>query len=180
MRGDDMRHLPLRSLVGAALLTGIIVTGASAAPPVVETETWTLEMALAELAIDPEAHDGDCGSFVLVVDYTVARRTITQPDGDVIRHVSYTGNIYNASDTSESLPRSGTFMILLDFEGESLQRIVRSGLFEWVEVDGHRVPTQVGRYSVTFGSDGVEVASTPRFTNEPPAWLCEALAGSSS
>ena len=74
--------------------------------------------SLADAIFDYEnfgVYDGDCGDFVLLVDFDVVRSVTTWPDRE-IRHVRYEGHFYNASDTSKSIVRNGDFTLTFRFD----------------------------------------------------------------
>src|SRR5215210_7695568 len=130
-----------------ALLLLVAAAGPVAAAAPAHTTT-TGSFTLADAISDYENYgvfDGDCGDFVLLVDFDVVRSVTTWPDRE-IRHVAYEGHFYNASDTSKAIVRNGRFTLTFEFgrAGELLQ-VTQTGLFEYVEIDGHRMPTIVGR-----------------------------------
>lgn len=148
----------------------------AAAAPLHSTTTGTY--TLAEATFDYEnfgVYDGDCGDFVLIVDYEVVREVTTWPDRE-IRHVHYDGHFYNASDTSKSIVRSGDFALTFRFdETGALVELSSTGLFEYVEVDGRRVPTIAGRATTEFAFDPPMTRTTPRASTDTPAFVCETL-----
>jgi hypothetical protein len=148
----------------------------AAAAPVHSTTTGTFTLADAIFEYENfDVYDGDCGDFVLLVDFDVVRSVTTWLDRE-IRHVRYEGHFYNASDTSKSIVRNGDFELTFQFdEAGALLALTSTGLFEYVEVDGHRVPTIVGRASTDFTLDPPITETTPRASTETPEFVCEAL-----
>jgi hypothetical protein len=163
-------------LPAAMILLLAAVGPVAAAAPVQSTITGTF--TLADAIIDYEhfdIYDGDCGDFVLLVDFNVVRQVTTWPDRE-IRHVHYEGHFYNASDTSKSIVRSGDFALTFRFDaaGELLE-LTSTGLYEYVEVDGHRVPTIAGRAMTDFTLDPTTTRTTPHASTVTPAFVCDAL-----
>ena len=126
----------------------------AAAAPLHSTTTGTF--TLADAIFDYEnfgVYDGDRGDFVLLVDFDVVRSVTTWPDRE-IRHVHYEGHFYNASDTSKSIVRNGDFELTFRFDATAeLVELTSTGLYEYVEVDGHRLPTIAGRAATDFTFD---------------------------
>ena len=152
------------------------VGSVAAAAPVRSTTTGTFTLADAIFEYENfGVIDGDCGDFVLLVDFDVVRSVTTWPDRE-IRHVRYDGHFYNASDTSKSIVRNGDFTLTFRYDdaGE-LVELTQTGLFEYVVVDGHRVPTIVGRSTTDLTSDPPATRATPRASSETPAFVCDAL-----
>ena len=156
------------------LLTAAAPVAAAAPFHSTTTGTFTLADAIFEYQ-NFGVYDGDCDEFVLLVDYDVVREVTTWPDRE-IRHVHYEGHFYNASDTSKSIVRSGDFAFTFRFDDTgALLELTQSGLFEYVEVDGHRVPTIAGRATTDFTADPPARWETPHASTETPAFVCEAL-----
>jgi hypothetical protein len=157
----------------------LVLTAAApvaAATPVHSTTTGTY--ALADAIFDYEnfdVYDGDCGDFVLLVDFDVVRSVTTWADRET-RHVHYDGHFYNASDTSKSIIRNGDFTLTFLFgaNGELLD-LTSTGSYEYVEIDGHRVPTIAGRSATDFATDPPTNRTTPHASTETPAFVCDAL-----
>lgn len=148
----------------------------AAAAPVHSTTTGTFTLADAIFEYEHfGVYDGDCGEFVLLVDFVVVRQVTTWPDRE-IRRVRYEGHFYNASDTSKSIVRNGDFTLTFRFDevGE-LVELTSTGLYEYVEIDGHRVPTIAGRGTTDFTFDPPTNWTTPHATTATPAFVCEAL-----
>ena len=157
------------------LLLGAVAPVAAAAP-VRSTTTGTFTLADAIFEYENfGVIDGDCGDFVLLVDFDVVRAVTTWPDRE-IRHVRYDGHFYNASDTSKSIIRSGDFTLTFRFdEAGELVQLTQTGLFEFVVIDGHRVPTIVGRSTTDFSADPPTGRVTPHASSETAAFVCDAL-----
>ena len=163
------------------LPVALILLLAAAAPvaagsPIHTTTTGTF--TLADAIFDYEnfdVYDGDCGDFVLLVDFDVVREVTTWPDRE-IRHVRYEGHFYNASDTSKSITRNGDFSLTFRFDaaGELLE-LTSTGLYEYVVVGGHRVPTIAGRAMTDFTTDPLMIRTTPHATTVTPEFVCAAL-----
>jgi hypothetical protein len=159
----------------ALLALGLALPGVAAAagPERFETTfTYTLQDAIA----DNEAfgiNDGDCGDFVLLIDFSVVREVSVWPDREV-RHVHYTGHFYSSADTSRSIERGGDFNLTLwlDANGEPTG-FTRTGVFEYVVIDGRRIVTHVGRDEVSFAMGFL--SSTPKAGDSLTEVACEAL-----
>ena len=165
-----------------ALLPVALILLLTAAPSVTATSpihsttssTFTLADAIFEYE-NFDVYDGDCGDFVLLVDYHVVRDVTSWPDRE-IRHVHYEGHFYNASDTSKSIVRGGDFTLTFRFDGSGgLSDLISTGMFEYVELDGHRVPTIAGRSATDFTFDPPTNRTTPHASLVTPAFVCEAL-----
>ena len=155
--------------LGLALPAGATASG----PERFETTfTYTLEDAIADYQAFGE-NAGDCGDFVLLVDFTVVRQVAVWPDREV-RHVHYTGNVYSSADTSRSIERSGDFKLTLwlDASGEPTG-ITRTGVFEYVVIDGQRIVTNVGRDELSFATG--PISATPKAGDAVAEASCEAL-----
>jgi hypothetical protein len=162
--------------IAAALLAlGLAVPAAvSAAGPerFATTFTYTLQDAIADYQAFGD-NAGDCGDFVLLVDFSVAREVAVWPDREV-RHVHYTGHFYSSADTSRSIERSGDFTltIWLDANGEPTG-ITRTGVFAYVVIDGHRIVFNVGRDELSFATG--PISATPKAGDVFPQAACDAL-----
>jgi hypothetical protein len=165
-----------RSTTAAALAALALATPAAASATGPEfseaTFTYTLDDAVADYQAFGE-HAGDCGEFVLLVDYTVERDVAQWPDREV-RHVHYLGHVYSSADTARSLVRGGDFTLTLwlDPDGEPTG-ITRTGAFEYVEIGGRRVVTHVGRDELDFVAG--PISSTPKAGDAVRQAVCEAL-----
>ncbi len=148
--------------------------GATAAGPerFETTFTFTLEDAIAEYEAFG-VHAGDCGEFVLLVDFTVVRQVAVWPDREV-RHVHYTGHFYSSADTSRSIERSGDFKLTLwlDANGEPTG-ITRTGVFAYVVIDGQRTVFNVGRDELSFATG--PISATPKAGDAVAEAACDAL-----
>jgi hypothetical protein len=165
------------AVLPAALMFLLTAAGfASAAAPVQSTSTASFTLADAIFEYETNGiFDGDCGDFVLLVDFDVVRQVRTWPDREV-RHVRYTGHFYNASDTSKSIVRNGAFTLTFQFDASGeLGELTQTGLFEYVVIDGHRVPTIVGRATTDFLVDPPVSRTTPHAVTETSAFVCAAL-----
>jgi len=136
------------------------------------TFTYTLEDAIADYQAFGD-NSGDCGDFVLLVDFTVVRQVSVWPDREV-RHVHYTGHAYSSADTSRSIERSGDFNLTLwlDSSGEPTG-ITRTGVFEYVVIDGRRIVTHVGRDELSFATG--PISATPKAGDAVAEAACNAL-----
>jgi hypothetical protein len=148
----------------------------AAATPVHSTTTGTFTLADAIFEYENfDVYDGDCGDFVLLVDFDVVRNVTTWPDRE-IRHVHYEGHFYNAADTSKSIVRNGDFALTFRFDAAgALLGLTSMGSYEYVEIDGHRVPTIAGRSATDFSSDPPTNQTTHHASLETPTFVCEAL-----
>jgi hypothetical protein len=134
--------------------------------------TYTLAAALADYAAFGESA-GDCGDFVLLVDYSVERTVMVFADREV-RHVHYDGHFYSSADTSRSIPRGGDFNLTfwLDPNG-SPYALTRTGVFEYAVIDGAKVVTHVGRDEIDFATG--PISSTPNAGDAVSEAACAAL-----
>lgn len=159
----------------ALLAIGLALPGAvSAAGPerFESTFTYTLQDAIADYQAFGD-NAGDCGGFVLLVDYTVVRDVSVWPDREV-RHVHYTGHFYSSADTSRSIERSGDFKLTfwLDANGEPTG-VTRTGVFAYVVIDGQRIVFNVGRDELSFATG--PISETPKAGNVMAEAACDAL-----
>lgn len=163
-------HTALTLLVlGLALPSAV----SAASPERFETTfTYTLQDAIADYQAFGE-NAGDCGNFVLLVDFTVVRQVAVWPDREV-RHVHYTGHAYSSADTSRSIVRGGDFKLTfwLDANGEPTG-LTRTGVFEYVVIDGQRIVTHVGRDELSFATG--PISSTPKAGDAVREAACDAL-----
>jgi hypothetical protein len=169
-----MSRLALLPVALILLLTA--VPSVSATSPVHSTTSSTFTLAGAMFEYENfDVYDGDCGDFVLLVDYHVVRDVTTWPDREV-RHVRYDGHFYNAIDTSKSIVRNGDFILTFRFDAAGgLSELTSTGLFEYVEIDGHRVPTIAGRAMTEFSVEPPANRITPHASGDTPGFVCEAL-----
>ena len=160
----------------ALLMLFVAAAPVAAAEPVHSTTTGTY--SLMDAIFDYEnfgIYDGDCGDFVLLVDFDVVRAVTMWPDREV-RHVRYEGHFYNASYTSKSIVRNGHFTLTFRFDATGgLLGLTSTGLYEYVEVEGHRLPTIAGRSMTDFAFDPPISRTTPHASTETPAFVCDAL-----
>jgi hypothetical protein len=135
--------------------------------------TYTLEDAIADYQAFGD-NAGDCGDFVLLIDYSVVRDVAVWPDREV-RHVHYTGHFYSSADTSRSIERSGDFKLTLwlDANGEPTG-VTRTGVFAYVVIDGQRIVFNVGRDELSFATG--PISQTPKAGNAFAEAACAALA----
>jgi hypothetical protein len=134
--------------------------------------TYTLADAIADYAAFGE-NAGNCGDFVLLIDYTVEREVAVWPDREV-RHVHYSGHFYSSADTSRSIGRGGDFNLTfwLDSSGTPVA-VTRTGLFEYAEINGSRVVTHVGREEIDFATGPISI--TPHAGDAVREAVCNAL-----
>ena len=161
------------ALIVAAVGLALPASGFAAGPERFSGSfTYTLADALADYAAFGD-NAGDCGDFVLLIDYTVQRDVTVWPDREV-RHVHYTGNFYSSADTSRSIPRSGDFNISFSLDANGMPTAVtRTGLFEYVTIDGSRVVTHVGRDELDFATG--PISATPKAGGDVVQAVCDAL-----
>ena len=137
------------------------------------SNTLTLADAIAEY----EAfgwHTGDCGDFVLLVDFTVERIVTRWPDREV-RHVHYDGHFYSSADTSRSIGRGGNFNLTLWLDSSGAPyAVTRAGVFDYAVIDGRRVNLHVGHDELDFATG--PISATPRAGDELRQVVCDALA----
>jgi hypothetical protein len=162
--------------IALALLTvGLALPGVAVAagPERFEsTFTYTLDDAIADYQAFGD-NEGDCGSFVLLIDYSVVRAVSVWSDREV-RHVHYTGHFYSSAHPSRSIERGGDFNLTfwLDMNGEPIG-LTRTGVFEYVVIDGRRVVTHVGRGEISFATG--PISTTPKAGDGITEVACEAL-----
>jgi hypothetical protein len=134
--------------------------------------TYTLADAIADYSAFGE-NAGNCGDFVLLIDYTVEREVAVWPDREV-RHVHYSGHFYSSADTSRSIGRGGDFNLTfwLDSSGTPVA-VTRTGLFEYAEINGSRVVTHVGREEIDFATGSISI--TPHAGDAVREAVCNAL-----
>jgi hypothetical protein len=134
--------------------------------------TYTLADAIADYAAFGD-NAGDCGDFDLLVDFTVERDVAVWPDREV-RHVHYTGHYYSSVDPSRSIVRNGDFTLTfsLDVNGEPTG-LTRTGVFEYVVIDGRRITTSVGRDELSFATG--PISATPKAGDHLTQVACDAL-----
>jgi hypothetical protein len=147
--------------------------GFAAAPERFSTSfTYTLQDALADYAAFGD-NSGDCGDFVLLVDFSVVRDVSIWPDREV-RHVHYEGHVYSSADTSRSIERSGDFKLTFALDANGVPTtITRTGVFEYVVIDGRRVVTHVGRDELSFATG--PISATPKAGDAVRQAVCDAL-----
>jgi hypothetical protein len=167
--------LHIRSVLLAAFVLAIVgPSAASAAEPTHSRMSFTY--TLADAVADNQAYgdnSGDCGDFVLLVDFTVERLVTTWPDRE-IREIHYIGNVYNSTDTSRSLVRGGDFVLELRFSADgSPETITRTGVMEYVVIDGRRVVTHAGRDVLSFETG--PISATPKAGGDVREVVCDAL-----
>jgi hypothetical protein len=166
------RYAAAAALAALAALA-LPATASAAGPERSETSfTYTLADAVADYQAFGE-HAGDCGDFVLLVDFTVERNVARWPDREV-RHIQYIGHVYSSADTSRSLVRGGDFNLTfwLDPSGAPYA-VTRTGMFEYVEINGQRVVTHVGRDELDFATG--PISATPKAGDEVRQAVCDAL-----
>ena len=161
-------------VLSLSVLALAVPTSASATRP--ERFQTSFTYTLADAIADYQAfgdNAGDCGDFVLLVDFTVERRVTLWPDREV-RHVQYIGNFYSSIDTTRSIVRGGNFNLTfsLDANGEPTG-LTRTGVFEYAVIDGARVVTHVGRDELDFATG--PISSTPKAGDEVRQAVCAAL-----
>jgi hypothetical protein len=161
------------ALVVAAVGLALPAAGFAAGPDRFSGSfTYTLADALADSAAFGD-NAGDCGDFVLLIDYTVERAVTIWPDREV-RHVHYEGNFYSSADTSRSIERSGDFNITFALDATGMPyAVTRTGLFEYVTIDGRRVVTHVGRDALDFATG--PISGTPKSGGDVVQAVCDAL-----
>jgi hypothetical protein len=167
-----------RRLLGVAvalLALGLALPAAvsAAGPERFETSfTYTLDDAIADYQAFGD-NAGDCGDFVLLVDFSVVRDVAVWPDREV-RHVHYTGHFYSSADTSKSIERSGDFKLTLWLdENGNPTGITRTGVFAYVVIDGQRVVFNVGRDELSFVTG--PISATPKAGDILAEAACGAL-----
>ena len=162
--------------VTLALVASFAISGAAAASGPERFET-TFTYTLADAMADYDAfgdHAGDCGAFVLLVDYTVERRVAVWPDREV-RYVHFTGHYYSSVDTSRSIERSGDFTLRFSLDSTGAPTgVTRTGVFEYIVIDGQRITTSVGRDELSFATG--PISATPKAGAQLTQEACDALA----
>jgi hypothetical protein len=164
-----------RLAIALTLALGLALPSAvsAAGPERFETSfTYTLDDAIADYQAFGD-NAGDCGDFVLLIDFSVVREVAVWPDREV-RHVHYTGHFYSSADTSRSIERSGDFKLTmwLDANGEPTG-ITRTGVFAYVVIDGQRIVFNVGRDELSFATG--PISQTPKAGDAFAGAACDAL-----
>ena len=167
---------PIRSAAALALLPLTLAVGAPASASGPEHFETSFSYTLADAVADYQAfgdNAGDCGDFVLLVDFDVQRSVTRWPDREV-RHVHYLGHFYSSADTSRSIVRGGDFNLTLSLDPSGApSAVTRTGLFEYVEIEGQRVVTHVGRDALDFVTG--PISATPKAGDAVRQVVCEAL-----
>jgi hypothetical protein len=162
-------------IAGVMTLVGLALPAAASAagPEHFHTSfTYTLADAIADYEAFG-ANSGDCGDFVLLVDFTVERNVTRWPDREV-RHVQYYGHFYSSADTTRSIGRGGNFNLTLRLDASGAPyALTRTGVFDYAEIDGGRVVTHVGRDELDFATG--PISSTPKAGDEVRQAVCDAL-----
>ncbi len=170
-----MARRSMRAALFAAIVAALVVPSVALAGGPTHTHT-SFTYSLADALADYQAfgdNDGDCGAFVLLVDFHVERDVTRWPDREV-RHVKYTGHFYSSADPSRSIPRDGNFELTIKLADDgSPVSITRSGVFEYVTIDGRRVVTVVGRSELSFVTG--PISSTPKAGPGVRQAVCDAL-----
>ena len=166
------RRLGIALFLFALGLTAPAAVSAAGPERFETTFTYSLQDAVADYEAFGD-NVGDCGDFVLLVDYTVVRQVAAWPDREV-RHVHYTGHFYSSADTSRSIVRNGDFNLTfwLDANGEPTG-ITRTGMFEYVVIDGRRIVSHVGRDEFSFAAG--PISATPKAGDSLTQAACDAL-----
>lgn len=165
----------IRAVLSAALM--LAIAGPSAAFAAGPTHarvslTYTLADAVADYQAFGE-HAGDCGDFVLLVDFHVERLVETWPDRE-IRKIHFMGHFYSAADTTRFIVRGGDFVLTLRFAADgSPETVTRAGVTEYAIIDGRRVVTHVGLDTLSFATGPIR--ATPRVGVDVSAAVCDAL-----
>lgn len=161
------------ALAVAAVGLAFPASGLAAGP---ERFSGSFTFTLADAIFEYEtfgAHAGDCGDFVLLIDYTVERDVTVWPDREV-RHVHYEGNFYSSADTSRSIGRGGDFNITFWLDADGFPyAVTRTGVFEYAVIDGARVVTKVGRDELDFATG--PISATPKAGDQVAQAACDAL-----
>jgi hypothetical protein len=155
--------------LGLALPAAVSATG----PERFEsTFTYTLDDAIADYQAFGD-NAGDCGDFVLLVDYSVVRQVAVWPDREV-RHVHYTGHFYSSADTTRSIERNGDFNLTIWFDANGEPTgVTRTGVFAYVVIDGQRIVFNVGRDELSFATG--PISATPKAGDVLAEAACDAL-----
>ncbi len=168
-----------RRLIRAILFTTLatVIAGPSATLAAGPTRSETIfTYTLADAIADYQAfgdNAGDCGDFVLLVDFHVERSVTMWADHET-RHVKYSGHFYSSADTSRSIPRAGNFELTFWFGDDGFPvSLTRTGLFEYAVIDGRRVVTHAGRDELSFVTG--PISATPKAGDAVSQAVCEAL-----
>ena len=167
------RTLLTAAVVLTALTLAIPASASATGPERFEvSSTYTLADAMSDYQTFGE-HAGDCGDFALLVSFTVERDVARWPDREV-RHIHYIGHFYSSADTSRSIVRGGDFNLTLWLDSSGAPyAVTRTGVFEYVEIDGRRVVTHVGRDELDFATG--PISGTPKAGDAVRQAVCEAL-----
>ena len=139
------------ALIGLLTITLVLfgsVQPAAAAGPVITSDVVSVT--------NPIPFGADCGSFQVLITFTVERQNITFYDEagnktKQIRHVSFTGTLYN-SVTRASLPYEGTFNRTEDFVAHT---VIFTGLRFAVQIPGQ------GILALDTGQTVLDVSTNP-------------------
>jgi len=124
------RVIPL--LIALSLPLGF-ATGASAAEPVIFTQTVTVTTPSLNFACTPYGY-----SFNTLATFTVTRHYIQFYDDNgnlvkEIRHIDFTGTLYRSDDLSKTIPYAGNWTRTLDVAANT---VTSTGLFRYSHPDG--------------------------------------------
>jgi hypothetical protein len=134
--------------------------------------TYTLADAVADYQAYGD-NAGDCGDFVLLVDFDVERLVTTWPDRE-IREVHFIGHFYNAADTSRSIVRGGDFVLTMRFDADGFpESITRVGVTVYAVIDGQRIVVHAGRDVLSFATG--PMSATPKAGADVSPAVCDAL-----
>lgn len=173
--GDNDMRRAMTILATAVALAAFAAPVAAAAPirTVQTIPTYSLEDALADYSAFGEGF-ADCGEFAILATFA-GTVTVTDWGDRMLRHVSYTGRFYNASDLSRSAGRIGLTSTWREFDDEGNWTEVHIHGVQNIAVldDGRRIAIDVGYSAFSFLTEEELASAGPK---GDVAELCEALA----
>ena len=165
----------LFSITAAVMALAAMTMPAAAAEPtrtVLDIPAYTLADAQADYAAFGEGF-ADCGDFDILATFE-GSVSVTDWGDKMLRHVTYTGGFYNASDPSRSAGRVGNTATWRSFnEAGDWTEVHIHGLRELAVLDdGRRIAVDIGYSAFSFELEEVLHEAGPK---GDVAQLCEAL-----
>ena len=169
-----MRRTLVSIIAALMALVAMAMPVAAAAPTrtVLEIPAYTLADAQADYAAFGEGF-ADCGDFDILATFE-GSVTVTDWGHKMLRHVTYTGGFYNASDPSKSAGRVGNTATWRYFNAAGDWTEVHiHGLREMAVLDdGRHIAVDVGYSAFSFELEEVLHEAGPKGSVTE---LCEAL-----
>lgn len=169
-----MRRTLISIIAAVMALVAMTMPVAAAAPTrtVIDIPAYTLADALADYAEFGEGF-ADCGDFDILATFE-GSVTVTDWGDKMLRHVTYTGGFYNASDPSKSAGRVGNTATWRYFNAAGDWTEVHiHGLREMAILDdGRHIAVDAGYTAFSFELEEVLREAGPKGNVDE---LCEAL-----